>query len=89
MWRNTRGTSFKKVVDAGRSIAADKHRTAKRKVPSGRGRSGRSMIDARKRRPYTAAVPQRLQSEAWIAFLVLLTLAAALWTAVLWFMEVL
>ena len=34
--RNERGTSFKKVVDAGRSIAADKRQKAKRKVPSGR-----------------------------------------------------
>jgi hypothetical protein len=33
--RNERGTSFKKVVDAGRSIAADKRQKAKRKVPSG------------------------------------------------------
>ena len=38
--RNARGTSFKKVVDAGRSIAADKRRRAKRKVPSGQGDRG-------------------------------------------------
>ena len=37
--RNARGTSFKKVVDAGPSIAADKRR-AKRKVPSGQGDRG-------------------------------------------------
>jgi len=38
--RNARGTSFTKVVDAGRSIAADKRRKAKRKVPSGQGDRG-------------------------------------------------
>jgi len=38
--RNACGTSFKKVVDAGRSIAADKRQKAKRKVPSGRGDRG-------------------------------------------------
>jgi hypothetical protein len=35
-----RGTSFKKVVDAGRSITADKRRKAKRKVSSGQGDRG-------------------------------------------------
>jgi hypothetical protein len=38
--RNERGTSFKKVVDAGRSIAADKRQKARRKVPSGQGDRG-------------------------------------------------
>jgi hypothetical protein len=38
--RNERGTSFKKVVDAGRSIAADKRQKANRKVPSGQGDRG-------------------------------------------------
>ena len=38
--RNARGTSFKKVVDAGRSIARDKRTAAKRKVPSGQGDRG-------------------------------------------------
>jgi hypothetical protein len=38
--RNERGTSFKKVVDAGRSITADKRRKAKRRVPSGQGDRG-------------------------------------------------
>jgi hypothetical protein len=38
--RNARGTSFKKVVDAARSITADKRRKAKRKVPSGQGDRG-------------------------------------------------
>jgi hypothetical protein len=38
--RNARGTSFKKVVDAGKSIAADKRQKAKRKVPSGQGDRG-------------------------------------------------
>jgi len=38
--RNARGTSFKKVVDAGKSITADKRRKAKRKVPSGQGDRG-------------------------------------------------
>ena len=37
--RNARGTSFKKVVDAGRSIARDRRTTAKRKtVRPGRSR---------------------------------------------------
>ena len=35
--RNERGTSFKKVVDAGRSITRDKRTKAKRKVRSGQG----------------------------------------------------
>jgi hypothetical protein len=38
--RNTRGTSFKKVVDAGKSITRDKRTKAKRKVPSGQGDRG-------------------------------------------------
>jgi hypothetical protein len=38
--RNARGTSFKSVVDAGKSITADKRRKAKRKVPSGQGDRG-------------------------------------------------
>ena len=38
--RNARGTSFKKVVDAGRSIARDRGTKAKRKVPSGQGDRG-------------------------------------------------
>ena len=38
--RNERGTSFKTVVDAGRSITADKRQKAKRKVPSGQGDRG-------------------------------------------------
>jgi hypothetical protein len=38
--RNARGTSFKKVVDAGRSIARDKRTTARRKVASGQGDRG-------------------------------------------------
>jgi hypothetical protein len=38
--RNARGTSFTKVVDAGRSIAADRRQKAKRKVPSGQGDRG-------------------------------------------------
>jgi hypothetical protein len=38
--RNARGTSFKKVVDAGRSITRDKRTTAKRKVASGQGDRG-------------------------------------------------
>ena len=38
--RNERGTSFKKVVDAGRSIAVDKRQKARRKVPSGQGDRG-------------------------------------------------
>ena len=35
--RNARGTSFAKVVDAGKSITRDKRTSAKRKVPSGEG----------------------------------------------------
>ena len=38
--RNERGTSFKKVVDAGKSITRDKRTTAKRKVRSGQGDKG-------------------------------------------------
>ena len=38
--RNERGNSFKKVVDEGKSIAADKRQHAKRKVPSGQGDRG-------------------------------------------------
>lgn len=38
--RNERGTSFKKVVDAGKSITRDKRTTAKRKVRSGQGDRG-------------------------------------------------
>ena len=38
--RNARGTSFTKVVDAGKSIAADKRQKAKRRVPSGQGDRG-------------------------------------------------
>jgi hypothetical protein len=38
--RNARGTSFKKVVDAGKSITRDKRTKAKRKVPSGQGDRG-------------------------------------------------
>lgn len=38
--RNARGTSFKKVVDAGRSIARDRRTSAKRKVRSGQGDRG-------------------------------------------------
>jgi hypothetical protein len=38
--RNARGTSFKKVVDAGRSITRDKRTAAKRKVASGQGDRG-------------------------------------------------
>lgn len=38
--RNARGTSFKKVVDAGRSIARDRRTSARRKVPSGQGDRG-------------------------------------------------
>lgn len=38
--RNERGTSFKKVVDAGKSITRDKRIKAKRKVPSGQGDKG-------------------------------------------------
>lgn len=40
MRRNERGTSFEKVFDAGRSIAADKQTKGKRKVPSGQGDRG-------------------------------------------------
>jgi hypothetical protein len=38
--RNARGTSFEKVVDAGRSITRDKRTKAKSKVPSGQGDRG-------------------------------------------------
>jgi hypothetical protein len=38
--RNARGTSFTKVVDAGRSITRDKQTKAKRQVPSGQGDLG-------------------------------------------------
>lgn len=38
--RNARGTSFEKVVDAGKSIVRDKRTKAKRKVPSGQGDKG-------------------------------------------------
>ena len=38
--RNERGTSFKKVVDAGKSIARDRRTKAKRKVASGQGDKG-------------------------------------------------
>lgn len=38
--RNARGTSFKKVVDAGRSITRDKRTKPRRKVPSGQGDRG-------------------------------------------------
>jgi hypothetical protein len=38
--RNERGTSFKKVVDAGKSITRDKRTKAKRKVASGQGDRG-------------------------------------------------
>lgn len=38
--RNARGTSFAKVVDAGKSITRDKRTKAKRKVPSGQGDRG-------------------------------------------------
>ena len=38
--RNERGTSFSKVVDAGRSITRDKRTKAKRKVLSGQGDRG-------------------------------------------------
>jgi hypothetical protein len=38
--RNARGTSFKKVVDASRSITRDKRTEARRKVPSGQGDRG-------------------------------------------------
>jgi hypothetical protein len=38
--RNARGTSFTKVVDAGKSITADKRVKAKRTVASGQGDKG-------------------------------------------------
>lgn len=38
--RNALGASFKKAVDAGRSITRDKRTKAKRKVPSGQGDRG-------------------------------------------------
>lgn len=38
--RNARGTSFAKVVDAGKSITRDKRTKAKRKVASGQGDRG-------------------------------------------------
>ena len=38
--RNARGTSFEKVVDAGRSITRDKQTKARLKVPSGQGARG-------------------------------------------------
>jgi hypothetical protein len=38
--RNERGTSFKQVVDAGRSITRDKRTKARRKVASGQGDRG-------------------------------------------------
>jgi len=38
--RNDRGTSFSKVVDAGKSITRDKRTKARRKVPSGQGDKG-------------------------------------------------
>jgi hypothetical protein len=38
--RNARGTSFSKVVDAGKSIARDKRTKAKRRVASGQGDRG-------------------------------------------------
>jgi hypothetical protein len=38
--RNERGTSFKKVVDAGKSITRDKQTKARRKVTSGQGDRG-------------------------------------------------
>jgi hypothetical protein len=37
---NARGTSFKKVVDAGRSVTRDKRTKAKREVRSGQGDRG-------------------------------------------------
>jgi hypothetical protein len=45
--RNAPGTSFKTVVDAGRSIAADKRQKAKRKVPSGQGDRGDPALSMR------------------------------------------
>jgi hypothetical protein len=38
--RNERGTSFKQVVDASRSIARDRRTKARRKVASGQGDRG-------------------------------------------------
>ena len=38
--RNKRGTSFEEVEDAGRSLAQDRRRKAKRKVKSGFGDRG-------------------------------------------------
>jgi hypothetical protein len=38
--RNARGTSFSKVVDAGKSITRDKRTKARRKVASGQGDRG-------------------------------------------------
>ena len=38
--RNERGTSFKEVVDAGKSITRDRRTKAKRKVPPGQGDKG-------------------------------------------------
>jgi hypothetical protein len=38
--RNKRGTSFEKVVDAGRSLAADRRQHSDRRVPSGQGDKG-------------------------------------------------
>ena len=38
--RNSRGTSFKEVVDVSRSLASDKRTMAKRKVASGQGDKG-------------------------------------------------
>jgi hypothetical protein len=38
--RNARGTSFKTVVDAGKSVTRDKRTKAKRKVRSGHGDRG-------------------------------------------------
>ena len=38
--RNKRGTSFEKVVDVGRSLAADRRQHSDRRVPSGQGDKG-------------------------------------------------
>jgi hypothetical protein len=38
--RNERGTSFTKVVDVGKSLAADRRQHSKRKVASGQGDRG-------------------------------------------------
>jgi hypothetical protein len=38
--RNERGTSFKEVVDAGRSLAADRRQKAKRVAKPGQGDKG-------------------------------------------------